>query len=59
MAQDCSVTLPIRSSAARAQLSDALVNRTRDRYTQRQTEQQIAQDVKTGHYVDRSRERQH
>ena len=40
------VTLPIRSSSARAQLSDALVNRTRDRYFERQTEQQIAQDVK-------------
>ena len=40
------VTLPIRGSSARAQLSDALVNRTRDRYNQRQTEQQIAQDVK-------------
>jgi outer membrane protein len=40
------VTLPLRSSAARAQLSDALVNRTRDRYNERQTEQLIAQDVR-------------
>ena len=40
------VTLPIRSSSARAQLADALVNRTRDRYTERQTEQLIAQDVR-------------
>ena len=40
------ITLPIRSSSARAQLADALVNRTRDRYTERQTEQLIAQDVR-------------
>jgi outer membrane protein len=40
------VTIPIRSSSARAQLADALVNRTRDRYNERQTEQLIAQDVR-------------
>jgi outer membrane protein TolC len=40
------VTLPIRNSSAQAQLGDALVNRARDRYNQRQTEQQIAQDVR-------------
>ena len=40
------VTLPIRSTQARAQLADSLVARTRDRYTVRQTEQQIALDVK-------------
>ena len=39
--------LPIRSSAAQAQLSDALVNRTRDRYNARQIEQQIVLQVKT------------
>jgi outer membrane protein TolC len=40
------LTLPFRSTAARAQLSDALVARTRDRYTERQIEQQIIQDVR-------------
>ena len=38
--------VPIKSSAARASLSDALVNRVRDRYTQRQLEQQIILQVK-------------
>ncbi|HKD10327.1 MAG TPA: TolC family protein [Bryobacteraceae bacterium] len=41
-----SVTIPFRATAARAQLADALVARTRDRYIQRQMEQQIAQDVR-------------
>jgi outer membrane protein len=41
------VGIPIRSSAARANLADALVNRTRDRYTIRQIEQQIVLEVKT------------
>jgi outer membrane protein len=35
------LTIPIKSSAAKASLADALVNRVRDRYTVRQTEQQI------------------
>jgi outer membrane protein len=39
--------IPVRSSAAKASLADALVNRTRDRYTQRQIEQQIILEVKT------------
>ena len=37
--------IPVRSSAAKAGLSDALVNRVRDRYTMRQIEQQIISDV--------------
>jgi outer membrane protein TolC len=41
-----SVSIPFRATAARAQLADALVARTRDRYFERQTEQQIAQDVR-------------
>ena len=40
------LTIPFRSTAAQAQLADALVARTRDRYAQRQIEQQIAQDVR-------------
>ncbi len=40
------LTLPIRNSAARASLSDALVSKVRDRYTERQVEQQIAFDVR-------------
>ena len=40
------LTLPFRSTAARAQLADALVAKTRDRYTERQVEQQIIQDVR-------------
>jgi outer membrane protein len=39
--------IPVKSSAARANLSDSLVNRVRDRYTGRQMEQQIILDVKT------------
>ena len=38
--------IPIKSSAAKASLSDSLVNRVRDRYNQRQIEQQIILDVK-------------
>jgi outer membrane protein TolC len=41
-----SITIPFRATAARAQLADALVARTRDRYIERQMEQQIAQDVR-------------
>jgi outer membrane protein TolC len=40
------MTIPVRSSAAQATLADALVNRARDQYTQRQLEQQIIQQVK-------------
>ncbi len=39
--------IPIKSSAAKASLSDSLVNRVRDRYNVRQTEQQVILDVKT------------
>jgi outer membrane protein TolC len=39
--------IPIKSSAAKASLSDSLVNRVRDRYSQRQIEQQIILDVKS------------
>ena len=38
--------VPIRSSAAKASLSESLVNRVRDRYNVRQIEQQIILDVK-------------
>ena len=40
------MTIPTRSSSAQAGLADALVNRARDQYTQRQLEQQIIQEVK-------------
>jgi len=40
------LTFPLRSSAAQAQLSDALINKVRDRYNERQIEQQITQDVR-------------
>jgi outer membrane protein TolC len=40
------VTLPVRNSTAEAGLADALVSRARDRYTERQIEQQVIQDVK-------------
>ena len=40
------LTLPFRSTAAQAQLADALVNRIRDRYSERQVQQQVAQDVR-------------
>jgi outer membrane protein len=40
------VGIPIRSSAAKASLADALVNRTRDRYIVRQIEQQVILEVK-------------
>ena len=39
--------IPTRASAARASLSDALVNRVRDRYNQRQIDQQVILDVET------------
>ena len=39
--------IPIKSSAAKANLSESLVNRVRDRYNGRQIEQQIILDVKT------------
>jgi outer membrane protein TolC len=40
------LTLPFKSTAAQAQLADALVSRTRDRYTERQVRQQITLDVR-------------
>jgi outer membrane protein TolC len=40
------LTLPFRTTAASAQLADALVSKTRDRYTERQVQQQIVQDVR-------------
>jgi outer membrane protein TolC len=39
--------IPIKSSAAKASLSDSLVDRVRNRYSQRQVEQQIILDVKS------------
>jgi outer membrane protein len=39
------VTLPLHSRAAQAQLADALVNKTRDAYAERQIQQRITQDV--------------
>ena len=38
--------MPLHSKTAQAQLADALVNRTRDAYTERQVQQQITQDVR-------------
>jgi outer membrane protein TolC len=38
--------VPIKSSAAKASLSDSLVNRVRDRYNERQLQQQIILEVK-------------
>jgi len=40
------LTLPVRNSTAEANLADALVSRARDRYSERQLQQQIIQDVK-------------
>jgi outer membrane protein TolC len=40
------LTLPLRSTAARAQLADALVSKTRDQYSERQVRQQVVQDVR-------------
>jgi outer membrane protein TolC len=40
------ITLPVRSSSAQAGLAEALVSRARDKYQERQIEQQIIQDVK-------------
>jgi outer membrane protein TolC len=40
------LTLPLKSTAARVQLADALIQKTRDQYTERQVEQQIIQDVR-------------
>ena len=39
--------IPVRSSAAQASLTDALVNRVRDRYNHRQIDQQVILDVET------------
>jgi outer membrane protein len=40
------ITLPIRSTAARVQLADALISKTRDQYGERLVRQQIIQDVR-------------
>jgi len=40
------LNLPFRNSAVQANLSDALVNKARDRYSERQEQQQIILDVK-------------
>jgi outer membrane protein TolC len=40
------LNFPFRNSSARASLSNAVVSRVRDQYTQRQTEQQITFDVR-------------
>jgi outer membrane protein len=40
------VSLPLHSKSAQAQLAEALVNRTRDAYTERQIQQQITLDVR-------------
>jgi outer membrane protein TolC len=39
-------TFPLRNSSAAGQLADALVNKTRDRYSERQIQQQIVLDVR-------------
>lgn len=39
--------IPIRGSTAKANLADALVNRTRDKYAVRQIQQQVILEVKT------------
>ena len=39
------LNIPVKSSAAKASLADALVNRVRDKYSLRQVEQQIIFDV--------------
>ena len=40
------LTLPFKSTAARAQLADALVAKTRDQYNERQIQEQIIQEVR-------------
>ncbi len=40
------MTLPVRNSGASQSLADALVSRARDRYSERQIEQQVIQQVK-------------
>lgn len=40
------LNLPVRNSTAEQSLADALVSRARDRYTERQWEQQVIQQVK-------------
>jgi outer membrane protein TolC len=40
------MSFPLHSKAAQAQLADAMVNRTRDRYAARQAQQQITLDVR-------------
>jgi outer membrane protein TolC len=38
-------TLPVRGTSARAQLTQALINKTRDQYNERQVQEQIVEDV--------------
>lgn len=40
------LTLPFRSSSARAQLTQTLINKTRDQYNERQVQEQIVEDVR-------------
>jgi outer membrane protein TolC len=40
------LTLPFRSSSARAQLAQVLVNKTRDQYNEREVQEQIIEDVR-------------
>lgn len=40
------LTLPWRSTSARAQLAQVLVNKTRDQYNERQVQEQIVEDVR-------------
>ncbi len=43
---DLALRFPVHNSLAQASLADSLVNRVRDRYTQRQTQEQITLDVR-------------
>lgn len=48
-----SAVFPFHNSTAQASLADALVNRARDRYRQRQTQEQITLDVRQAiHLID-------
>ena len=39
-------TFPVRSTSARAQLAQVLINKTRDQYNERQVQEQIVEDVR-------------
>jgi outer membrane protein len=43
---DLALRFPVHNSLAQASLADSLVNRVRDRYQQRQTQEQITLDVR-------------